>query len=182
MKSNPQIFCSPRRLRGEALEKNILLRLCLLVVLLFPIPSFAQGFQNYSKEINFAKQTLDCSEEKVIPAAKDFGALYICTFGKAKTARWFVSEKPKTGGVQNVGLMWVDWQIDNGYGIRADWEEAEKALDLLIDLYVPTIRNDLTKAFWDSKNEDFSTADFTIYYTFKADLHKDERIVVIEEK
>ena len=161
---------------------SVPLQLCLLVILFFPIPSLAKGFQTYSQEVLLAKLVLDCSTEEDIPAKKDFGALYICTFGKAKTARWFVSEQPQTGKVQSIGLMWVDWQIDTGYGIRADWKEVEKVLDFLIYWYVPARRNDLTKAFWDSKNEDFSTSDFTIYYTFRPDLQKDERIIVIEEK
>ena len=158
------------------------LRLCLLVLFIFPSPLSARGFQTYSQEVVLAKSVLDCSTEEDIPATKNFGALYICTFGKAKTAKWFISEKPKTGRVQKIGLMWVDWQKDTGYGIRADWKEVEKALDFLIDSYVPIRRNDLTKAFWDQKNEDFSTSEFMIYYTVKAGPQKDERIVVVEEK
>jgi len=126
--------------------------------------------------------TLDCSSEKAIPATKDFGALYICVLGQAETLRWFISENPSNGEVHNIGLMWVDWQVDTGYGVRADWKEAEKTLDFLIGRYVPTRQNDLLKAFWDSKNEDFSTSDFMIYYTFNAGPQKDERIVVIEKK
>ncbi len=157
-------------------------RLCLLVLFIFPSPSFARGFQTYSQEVLLAKSVLECSTEEDIPATKNFGALYICTFGKAKTAKWFVSENLEAGRVESIGLMWVDWQIDTGYGIRADWKEAEKALDFLIGLYAPTRRNELTRAFWDSKNKDFSTSDFMIYYTFKAGVQKEERIVVIEEK
>ena len=164
------------------MKMSISSRLCLLMLFIFPSPSFAKGFQTYSQEVLLAKLVLDCSTEESIPANKDFGALYICTFGKAKTARWFVSEKPQTGEVQSIGLMWVDWQIDTGYGVRADWDEVEKALDFLIYWYAPARRNDLTKAFWDSKNEDFSTSDFNLYYTCRPDTRKDERIIVIEEK
>jgi hypothetical protein len=154
----------------------------LFFFLIFPTLLFAEGFQKYSQEVFQAKSILDCSEEKDIPAINDFGALYMCTLGKAKTARWFVSEKPKTENVQNIGLVWIDWKVDTGYGIRADWKEVENALEYLIGLYIPTRRKDLRKAFWDSKNEDFSTSDFRIYYTFKEGLRKDERIVIIEEK
>lgn len=125
---------------------------------------------------------LDCSTEEEIPATKDFGALYIGTLGKFKTARWYVSEKPQTGWVQSVGLMWIDWQIDTGYGIRADWKEVEKVVDFLIYWYVPAIRNDLRKAFWDSKNEDFNTSNFTIYYTCRPGPQRDDRMIVIQEK
>ncbi len=161
---------------------SIPIHLCLLVSFLFPTLLCAKGFKKYSEEISLAQLILDCSREKNIAANNDFGALYICSLGKAKTARWFVSEKPKTGEVQSIGLMWVDWRVDNGYGIRADWKEVEEALDFLIGWYVPTSRNDLTKAFWDSKNEDISTSDFIVYYTFKPGIEKDERLVVIQEK
>ena len=136
----------------------------------------------YSQEVILAKLALDCSIEENIPATKNFGALYICTFGEAKTAKWFISEMPNTGKVKSIGLLWVDWQIDNGYGIRADWKEVEKALDFMIYWYVPTRRKDLLKSFWDSKSEDFNTPEFMIYFTFKAGTQNDERIVVIEEK
>ena len=154
----------------------------IFLLLIVPNLLFAQGFQKYSEEVFRIKSTLDCSEEQDIPAIKDFGALYICTLGKAKTARWFISEKPKTENVQNIGLMWVDWKIDNGYGTRADWKVVEKALEYLIGLYVPSRGKELRKAFWDSNNEDFSTSDYMIYYTFREGPQKDERIVIIEEK
>lgn len=153
----------------------------LLVILTSPDLLFAQEFQSYKEEVSRAKAVLKCSTEKDVQATKNFGALYVCTIGKAKTAKWFISEKPGTGRVQNIGLMWIDWQVDNGFGIRADWKEVEKALNFLISRYVPTRRIDLNKAFWDSSNEDFSTPDFRIYYTIKPDHQKDERIVVIEE-
>ena len=164
------------------MRPRTLLRLCLLVCLFTTNPSFAKGFKKYSEEVSLAKLTLECSKEQDIPASNDFGALYICTLGTANTARWFISENPETGRAQNIGLMWFDWKIPTSHGIRADWKETEKALESLIDLYVPAIRNDLKKAFWDSKNEDFTTSDYLIYYTFKEGLQKDERIVVIEEK
>lgn len=164
------------------MRTSVPFQLILLVLFFFPSPSFAKGFQTYSQEVILAKLVLECSTEEDIPATKNFGALYICTFGKAKTAKWYVSEKPKTGMVQNIGLIWVDWQIDIGYGSRADWKEVEKALDFMIYWYVPTRRKDLLKAFWDSKNEDFNTPDFMIYYTFKAGSQKTERLVVVEGK
>ena len=164
------------------MKMRIPFRLFLLVLFSFPSPSLAKEFKTYSQEVAFLKLKLDCSIEKVIPTSKSFGALYICTFGKAKTAKWFVSEKSDKGRVQSIGLMWVDWQIDTGYGIRADWKEVEKALELLIGLYVPTRLDDLRKAFWDSKNEDFSTSDFSIYYTCRPGPQKDLRTIVIQEK
>ena len=157
-------------------------QLCLLVILLFPIPSLAKGFLNYKEEVYLAKLILDCSSEKVIPAGKDFGEFYICALGETKTARWFISEEPITGMVQNIGLVWVEWQVDNGYGIRADQKAAERALDFLIGLYVSAKRNDIRMAFWDSKNKEISTSDFMIYYTFKPGSHKNERFIAIEEK
>ena len=164
------------------MRMSIFSRLCLLILFLFATPSFASGFQTYSQEVLTSKMTLDCSVEKAVSAIRDFGALYICTIGKAKTARFFVSEKPLIGEVLGIGLIWDDWQIDTGYGVRADWQDVEKVLDFLIAWYVPSKRNDLTKAFWDSKNEVFYTSDFVIYYNVKPSPQKDRRIMVIQEK
>lgn len=156
--------------------------LCLFITFFWPIHAFATGFQTYQQEVSFLKMMLDCPKEKNLPAMKEFGALYICTLGDAKTVKLYVSEKPASDQVLNIGMMWNDWKINIGYGVHSDSAEAEKALDFLIDMYVPARREEIKKAFWDSKNEDFSTSEFTIYLTHKAGLQKDERLIVIEEK
>lgn len=113
---------------------------------------------------------------------KGFGALYICTIGDKKTVKLYVSENPDSGRVQNIGMIWSNWKVNTGYEIHSDLKEAEEALDFLIDMYVPAIRNEIKKAFSESKNEDFSTSGFLIYLTHKTGLQKDERLILIEEK
>jgi len=124
----------------------------------------------------------DCAIEKVLPAMKGFGSLYICTLGDAKTVKLFVSEKPNSGEMLNVGMIWNDWKTNIGYRMHSDLKEVEKALNFLIDMYVPSRKNEIKRAFWDSKNEDLSTSDFIIYFTQKTGLQKDERLIVIEER
>jgi len=154
----------------------------LLVTLIYPGHTFAQGFQTYSQEVSFVKLMHDCAIEKVIPAMKGFGSLYICTLGDAKTVKLFVSEKPNSGEVLNVGVIWNDWKTDVGYGIHSDLKETEKALNFLIDMYVPSRKIEIKRTFWDSQSEDFSTSDYTIHITQKTGLQKDERVIVIEQK
>ena len=113
---------------------------------------------------------------------KGFGALFICTIGDKKSVKLYVSENPDSGTVQNIGMVWSDWKVNTGYEIHSDLKEAEKALDFLIDMYVPAMRNKIKKAFFDSKNENFSTPDFLIYLTHKTGLQKDEQLILIEEK
>jgi len=161
---------------------SIFSRLFPLVLFFFPGPLFAEVFQPYTQEVLAARHTQDCSTEELIPATEILGAVYICTFGSEKTAKWFVSEQPQTGKVLSIGLIWVDWQIDTGYGIRADWQEVERVLDALIARYVPSRGNDLRKAFWDSENANFTTSNFVIYYVCKPSSDKEERIIVIQEK
>ncbi len=161
---------------------SILHLLCLYISLLWPVQAFSIGFQTYLQEVSFLKLMLDCPREKTLPAMKEFGSLYICTLGDARTVKLYVSEKPYSDQVLNIGMMWHDWKINKGYGIHTDSKEAERALNFLIDMYVPARKEEIIKAFWDSKNEDFSTSEFTIYLTHKAGLQKDERLIVIEEK
>ena len=164
------------------MRTSIRSQLFLSVLLFLPTPALAEGFKSYSEEVFLAKLILDCSSEKIIPASDDFGAFYICTLGEASTVRWFVSEQPQNGRVQNVGLVWVEWLVDTEDGMRADFETAETALEYLIGLYVPTKRNDIRMVFWNSKNEVLSTLDFIVYYTFKPGPHKNERIIALQEK
>ena len=157
-------------------------RLCLFVILIFPINSFANGFLAYLQEVSYLKLMLDCSKEMVVASMNGFGALYICTLGDTQTAKLYVSGKPDSGRVQNIGMIWNDSKNNIEYEINSDVKEAEEALDFLIDMYVPARRNEVKKAFWGSKSGEFSTSDFLIYVTHKTGLQKDERLIVVEEK
>ena len=157
-------------------------QLCLLLILVLPISSFAEGFQTYSQEVSFLKTMLDCPHEKFVPPMKVFGALYICTLGKAETVQLFVSAKPDSDRVLNIGLLWNDWKINGVNEVHSDLKEADKALNFLIDMYVPARRNEIKEAFWDSLNDDFDTSEFLIFLTHKAGLQKNERLMVLEEK
>ena len=164
------------------MRSGILCRLCLLVLLITPILSYAEGFQSFSQETAFATLMLECPHENISPPRMSFGSLYSCALGDARAVKWFVSEGATTETVMNIGLLWYDWHTNAGYGIHADSDEAEKALSFLIDMYVPTRKNEIEKAFRGSRNEVFSTSDFTIYYTYTAGQQKDERLIVIEQK
>lgn len=161
---------------------SIFCRFCLLVILTTPILSYAQGFQSFSQETSFATLMLECPNENISPPRKSFGSLYSCALGDAQTVKWFVSEEPTTEKVMNIGLLWYDWHTNAGYGVHADSNEAEKAMSFLIDMYVPTRKNEIEKAFRGSKNEVFNTSEFIIYYTYTKGHQKDERLIVIEEK
>ena len=158
------------------------LQLCLLALLVSPISLFAEGFQLYSQEVSYLKTMLDCPQEKVLSPMRGFGALYICTLSESESVKLFVSEKPNSDRVLNIGLLWNDMKNNIGYEIHADLKEVEKTLNFLIDMYVPARRDEISKAFWDSKSLDFSTPEFSIYFTHKAGSKKDERLIVIEEK
>lgn len=160
----------------------ILRGLCLFVILVSPINSFAQGFLTFSQETSFASLMLQCRIVKVVPPRMGFGALYSCSLGDAQTVKWYVSEKPTTERVMNIALLWYDWHTNSGYGIHADLKEAKRALSFLIDMYVPERKYEIEKAFRGSKDELFNTSDFIVYYTHTAGHQKDERLIVIEEK
>lgn len=157
-------------------------KLFLFVIIIIPIDSLAEGFQAYSQEVSFLKLMLGCQQEKIVTPMRGFGALYICALGDKKTVKLYVSEKPNSGRVQNIGLLWNDKEINIGYGVHSDTKEAEEALDFLVDMYVPTSKDEIKKAFWDSKTKDFSTSDFLIYVTFKTSPQKDKLLISIEEK
>ena len=161
---------------------RIPVQLCLLVSLLSPINSFAEGFQPYSQEVEYLKMMLECPQEKVLSPMRGFGALFICTLSESDSVKLFVSEKPNSDRVLNIGLLWNDKKNNIGYEIHSELKEVEKTLNFLIDMYVPARRDEISKAFWDSKSLDFSTSEFFIYFTHKAGMQKDERLIVIEEK
>ena len=157
-------------------------RLCLLVILIFPVCSFAEGFKTYSREVSLLKLMLDCSEEKEVPPIKGFGALYICTLRNTKTIKLFVGGTPDSDRVQHIGMIWNHWENDVKHGIFNDLTEAEKALEFLIDIYIPAKKNEIKKVFWNSKNTDFSTSNFSIYFTYKSAPERNQRLILIEEK
>ena len=159
-----------------------LIPLFISIALLFPINSHAQGFQLYSQEVSYLKMMLDCPKERVLKPIKGFGSLYICTFGKSNSIKLFISERPNSDQVLNIGLLWNDWKNNIGYEIHSDLKEVERTLNFIVDMYVPARREEINKAFWDSKSVDFSTSEFFVYYTHKEGLQKDERLIVIEEK
>ena len=144
--------------------------------------AFALGFQAYSKEVSFLKLMLECKEEKVVAPMRGFGSLYICTMGEKETVKLYVSEKPNSGSVQNIGMLWNDKKTNIGYGIHSDTKEAEEALDFLVDMYMPTSKKEVKKAFWDSETQEFNTSDFSLYITFKKGPQKDKMLISIEEK
>lgn len=152
------------------------------LAMLFPINLHAQGFQLYSQEVSYLKMMLDCPKEKVLSPMKGFGSLYICTFGKSNSIKLFISERPNTDKVLNIGLLWNDWKTNIGYEIHSDLIEVERTLNFIVDMYVPARRDEINQAFWDSKNVDLSTSEFFVYFTHKEGLQKDERLIVIEEK
>ena len=156
--------------------------LCLFIILVLPISSFSEGFQTYSQEVSFLKTMLDCPQEKFVPPMKVFGALYICTLGDAETVQLFVSAKPDSDRVLNIGLLWNDRKINERNGVHSDFKEADKALNFLIDMYVPARKKEIKEAFWDSMTEDFDTPEFLIFLTHKTGLQKNERLMVLEEK
>jgi hypothetical protein len=156
--------------------------LCLLVILISPINLLAEGFQPYSQEVSYLKTMLDCPQENLLSRMKGFGGLYVCTLGESDSVKLFVSEKPTSGQVLNIGLLWHDRKNNIGYQIHSDLKQVEKTLNFLIDMYVPARREQIGQAFWDSRSVDFSTPEFVVYYTHKEGLQKDSRLIVIEEK
>jgi len=157
-------------------------RLCLFVILILPIGSFAQGFETYSQESSFATMMLECPNPKVLPPMMGFGALYSCVLGDAQTVTWSISKEPNSERVRNITLMWNDWHTNAGYKIHADLKEAQKALSFLIDMYVPERKNEIEQAFWGSKSKTLNTSNFIINYTNTPGPQKDQRLIVIERK
>ena len=155
---------------------------CLLINLVCAANSFADGFQYYSQEVAYLKTMLDCPKEKVLPPMNGFGALYICNLTDSDSVKLFVSENSSSDRVLKIGLLWNDWKTNIGYEIHSDLKEVEKTLNFLIDMYVPGRRDQISKAFWDSKSVELNTPEFSIYFTHKAGSQKDERLIVIEEQ
>ena len=161
---------------------RVAVHICLLLLLVSTTNSYANGFQHYSQEVAYLKTMLDCPQEKILSPAHGFGALYICNLTASDSVKLFVSEESSSDKVLNIGLLWNDWKTNVGYEIHSDLKEVEKTLNFLIDMYVPARREQISKAFWDSRSVEFNTPEFSIYFSHKAGPQKDQRLIVIEEQ
>ncbi len=139
-------------------------------------------FQPFSAESNNASKALKCQRPKVTPASYGMGALYGCIQGKAETVKWFINEVTDTGRVANVKLMWNDWFKNTGYGVHADKQEAEKALNALIQMYAPQKGQVIEQAFWGSSNKTIETDYFIMEYTYSRGPAIDERLFIVTSK
>ena len=164
------------------MKMRVAVQFCFLVLLVTATNSYANGFQDYSQEVAYLKTMLDCPQERVLSPANGFGALYICNLNESDSVKLFVSEESSSDKVLNIGLLWNDWRTNVGYEIHSDLKEVDKTLNFLIDMYVPERREQISKAFWDSKSVEFNTSEFSIYFTHKAGPQKDQRLIIIEEQ
>lgn len=140
------------------------------------------GFDTFSSESKLVTKALDCSTPKITPASGNWGALYGCIQGRAETVKWFINEKAGTDKVANIKLMWNDWSKDVGYGIHADKREAQRALDVLINMYAPTESQLLNDVFWKNTNRTIKSNGFTFDYKYTKGPTIDERLIVVSAR
>lgn len=167
---------------GITMKLKKIIALAFLVLLMYGGNAFCQGFESFSAESKNVTKELRCHDSKITPASNEFGALYGCIQGSAKTVKWFINEIPNTNRVKNVKLMWNDWFKDRGYGIHADKSNAQKALTVLIKLYAPQQGKEIEKAFWGKNERAIETKNFVLKYSYYRGPAIDERLIIVTEK
>ena len=141
--------------------------------------AFALEEYIFLKETDKAKKELKCATEKTT-SEEGLGKLYSCISGSAQTVKWFVNEKKGTGEIENIKLMWNDWTSDIGHGLHADKSQAKEFLNSFIKLYAPSIKSELTKAFFGTENKKFDLPDVIIEYKYSKGPKIDEHLLVLK--
>jgi hypothetical protein len=141
-----------------------------------------KGFATFREECRLLRKRVSCRNTTVLPADRDYGALFSCIEGVGKTVKLFVNEEKGTGRVRNIKLIWNDWRKDMGEGVHTDRAEAFRVLKGISSIYAPGERDALEAAFSGNINRTIITERFSIRYTFQRGPAIDERMVVITER
>jgi hypothetical protein len=162
---------------------NSRILLALLATYAVTNSSHASDFGSFPTEVGRFKSAYPaCQKEKIIPASSGSGALFGCVLGKARTAKYFINEVPKTSRVENVKVMWNDWFNDIGYGLHADKPEAEAMLKAAAKLYAPAVEGALLSAFRSVTNKTIRSNGFSFLYTHERGPKIDERLITITKE
>lgn len=155
-----------------------ILAILIIFTIQIKIVSASESFL-FEKESEKATKELKCKNAKTT-REEGLGALYSCISGTAQTVKWFVNEKKGTGEVENIKLMWNDWTSDIGHGLHADKSQANEFLNSIIKLYAPSIKSELTKAFFGTENKKFDLPDVIIEYQYSKGPKIDEHLLVLK--
>ena len=150
-----------------------------------PLPDLLpeNSFVSFTKERMKVSAYLGCTNPRINEGSKDYGALYSCIGGKAETVKFFVNERPNSGGkVKNVKFLWNDYTKDLGYGLHADAAVAKRWAMHLADMYAPDKSKDVLRAFAGKKNEIIESATHVLAYTYHRGPAADERMYVVTKK
>lgn len=127
----------------------------------------ATSFKSFDSEVRKTSATLGCARPKLNNTLAGAGALYSCIGGKEETIKWFINESFKRRGtVRNVKFLWNEFAKDAGYGIGPDRKAALAWAAHLADLYAPTKKPEVLKAFMGKKNLEILAPPFLLNYTF----------------
>ena len=134
----------------------------------------------FRQEVGALQKAVACTG-KTTPASPSYGlgALWGCIKGRAETAKLFVNERPGTGYVENVKVMWNDWYKDRGYGVHADRAEARAILDAVLTRYAPSRKQEVVSAFFANSGRVFQEGPILLRYSYRRGPAIDERLLVI---
>lgn len=140
-------------------------------------------FASFTIERTKVSEYVACPKGRINQASGNMGAMYSCIGGKAETVKFFVNEMPNSSGrVKNVKLLWNDYTKNVGEGIHADAVIAKQWAGHLADMYAPTHKAQVMKAFLGNKNAVVESATHVLTYSYSKGPAADERMFVVTKK
>lgn len=141
----------------------------------------AVSFLIFDTEVARFLKALPCprASQSVSPASDDLGPLFGCVIGKGQTAKYWVNGSRDGTAVENVKVMWNDWQEDGGTGLHADAEQAQQLVEILSKLYMPTRKDELLRLFKGQEGGQIAAGWIVIEYRFHRGPKIDERLLTL---
>ena len=107
------------------------------------------------------------------------GRVFGCVLGQSATAQFAIHELGRTGGVENVKVMWNDSLVDIGRGVHVDRFEAELLVKMTARLYAPGAEAELLAIFKSSKAQTARRNGFLFKYTYDGGPMVADRLLMI---
>lgn len=152
------------------------------LLLCFSLSAQVNAFDSFEIESEKLGSAVGCEEPKIRFATSRWSGLYTCVGGFAQNVELIVNEKPGSGTVSDVALVWSDWRLDTGYGLRPSRKTANAWLRAIVAIYVPQNSERIIAAFSSNKNLKIETEEHIVEYTYRIGPSIDERKLVIKEK
>ncbi len=142
------------------------------------IAAYSAEFGTFDEEARRFSSEVFCPMAKVTPL-EGSGRVFGCVLGQSATVQFAIHELGRTGGVENVKVMWNDSLVDIGRGVHVDRFEAELLVRMTARLYAPGAEAELLVIFKSSKAQTARRNGFLFKYTYDGGPTVADRLLTI---